>query len=133
MAEIHRKQPLIKKRMEKWKSVVPVPEGFSFRKKEPEPKKKNVHVERLKEGGRVIGGAILGGLKNIGRELSKPETQRRVGEIGGRAGSMSSSFFAGGGGWGYEPARRKKHKKAKKSKSKKAKVTRGGRSITINL
>ena len=101
MAEIHRRTPIIKKRMTQWKL-----KG----KSESTPKKTSVHVERLKEGGKIIGGAIFGGLKSIGKSLADPKTQGELYEFGQRAGGSSKGFFD----TGFNEPRRKSKKKKKR-------------------
>jgi len=101
MAEIHRKASLIKKRMTHWKI-----KG----KSEPKPKKKSIHFERLKEGGKVIGGAIWGGLKKVGKSLADPKTRGELYEFGQRAGGSSKGFFE----TGFDEPRRKSKTKKKR-------------------
>ena len=91
MAEIHKKKPLIKKRM-----------GAFHKKGSREmPKKKNVHIETLKRGLGVIGS----GLAKVGRELSKPETHQKLGAWGRNVGEFTrkQSF-----GFGYEQPRKQR-------------------------
>src|SRR3990172_463575 len=83
--ELHRKNPLINKRME------------TFHKKgshtKPEtPKKKNVHVERLKTGFGIIGGVLA--------RIGSAENMEKLGNFSRNAGEFArrrDAQFAPGG------------------------------------
>lgn len=95
MAQIHKKEPIIKKRMETWS---------------PKNKKKGRAKEVIKtvwSGMKIIGGKLA-------EKASDPKFQQQLGDFGRRAGSASRDM------WGGMPTK----KKYKKHKPKKRKLKR---------